>query len=804
MGYAFDSGVSVASVRTKTYTLTPMVDDELTNDTIFTDTLEHDYIDDAVYDDNHVDEQKPDSIFGGDVDKTHILDEGYSYDPKDIGSVAHVDNDKTIGRRISLDHDAMDPIIDIHRKKFSIGSMDEILSIDKDSINEELLVDFLWLNEAALTARQRKSLHDTDFGLPRLRKYPLHDRKHVLQAIRLFHHVDNDADRKTLATNIIRQVEELKIAAKVGQNNPLYDYVPDKMKSKPLNEANNKLFNAATVEVKGAPFVPVYVLLTANPTRTAGIIRAATREPYSHASISFDHQLRKVYSFDGRGMVKESVKSGDLSKLSKMGSKYALYVTFVTKDVADRMKATIKEFIDNAARSAYNKIGMVACFFRIPTMNAAKKYKQFCSEFVANILNISGIDIGRVASTVQPMDLVKIEKFAFMSSGDLIKYNPDETLDKLKAIIKDRKIKKYLVENSIFFNNVFYNKDFAKHFVVAKDYTVLEVFYPCVKWGLINQIRSSIGGLSEVKDLIEDRTIEFDNLRPIVDGSYNKDYNRYKAVTKDKDGEIDLAHVMYCARLYEIVRSIRSGKIKTLEDIPSDRQMVLADWKTSVKYHHARHQECKVGSEEQLMEKQYLHDLLWDWRDNPTDETIISNNIIGFCRELNMVESLNEGYDGLVDPEDMYAFLSKSIIEDEGMYLLPGEMKYPILDKQSVHMAMGMVPYVEPENIEEFTTNLNAAYDNFLCNFKIPYDHPYAKYAKNYMVDSVSTINEHGFTDSPPAKVSTNVGNTHKSYSELEFYGFAQNLLDGAQDAGLEKLGKKVVDAFSKLWDTDI
>lgn len=92
------------------------------------------------------------------------------------------------------------------------------------------------LVETAMKAKERNALDDSEFGLPRLRKYPLNDRKHVAQAIRMFGHVKIEADRKTLAAAIVKKYDQFKMTTKVGKNNPLYKYVPDRMKLKSVNE----------------------------------------------------------------------------------------------------------------------------------------------------------------------------------------------------------------------------------------------------------------------------------------------------------------------------------------------------------------------------------------------------------------------------------------------------------------------------------------------------------------------------------------------------------------------------------------
>lgn len=70
--------------------------------------------------------------------------------------------------------------------------------------------EFICLQEAKLSTKARNKLDDEQFGIPELRKYPLTDRKHVLQAVRFF----NKAEEKykpELARNIVKRAKELNM-----------------------------------------------------------------------------------------------------------------------------------------------------------------------------------------------------------------------------------------------------------------------------------------------------------------------------------------------------------------------------------------------------------------------------------------------------------------------------------------------------------------------------------------------------------------------------------------------------------------
>lgn len=64
--------------------------------------------------------------------------------------------------------------------------------------------------EAKLTSKQRNKLDDTQFGIPSLRKYPLTDKKHVLQAVRFFNKAPEE-HKPELARNIVKRAKELNM-----------------------------------------------------------------------------------------------------------------------------------------------------------------------------------------------------------------------------------------------------------------------------------------------------------------------------------------------------------------------------------------------------------------------------------------------------------------------------------------------------------------------------------------------------------------------------------------------------------------
>lgn len=84
---------------------------------------------------------------------------------------------------------------------------------------------FTSFTEAKLYAKERNQLPDSEFGLPSQRRYPLHDRAHVISAIKFFNKVSPE-DEEELARNIIRKMKEYNIPKEsVGPDNRLRKYL---------------------------------------------------------------------------------------------------------------------------------------------------------------------------------------------------------------------------------------------------------------------------------------------------------------------------------------------------------------------------------------------------------------------------------------------------------------------------------------------------------------------------------------------------------------------------------------------------
>lgn len=86
-----------------------------------------------------------------------------------------------------------------------------------------------FIEENSMSSKERNALEDDDFGIPELRKYPLHDKKHVKQAVIMFNHVEKKYEAE-LADNILDAMERYHISTDiVGEKNRLKKYIKEEV-----------------------------------------------------------------------------------------------------------------------------------------------------------------------------------------------------------------------------------------------------------------------------------------------------------------------------------------------------------------------------------------------------------------------------------------------------------------------------------------------------------------------------------------------------------------------------------------------
>ncbi len=237
---------------------------------------------------------------------------------------------------------------------------------------------------------------------------------------------------------------------------------------------------------------PIYIVLTEGKNIFSNAIKNITKDIYSHASISFDSTLRKMYSFgihgssNGKrgGFVEEDVTR------SPEKSKIAVFVLFVKDKEYNIIKNMVESMKNNIAKTAYSYKNLMTFLFNTPYQT---DMKMICSQFVDRCLKLCGIDITRKdSSLVSPHDLKvsakKNKSIYSVYEGLANQYNSD----KIKSVISGISIK----ANPI--------KENSKHY--TKDEYIYEVI-------------NSIGDIDKLN-----------SLRPHMESVLSKESNEYKLI----------------------------------------------------------------------------------------------------------------------------------------------------------------------------------------------------------------------------------------------------------------------------------
>lgn len=157
---------------------------------------------------------------------------------------------------------------------------------------------------------------------------------------------------------------------------------------------------------------PVYIVLLSHEGINSKAIRCVTKSSYSHAGLSFDEKMNRVYSFNANNVISKeggfSIEGIDFWKSAK-GVKLKILVFFVSKSIKDKMKENLQWFIKNQNKTKYD----YADIFRI----ALNKFKDtsyslsmICSQFTDNMLKLVNIDLtGKPSNLVVPGDFDRVK-----------------------------------------------------------------------------------------------------------------------------------------------------------------------------------------------------------------------------------------------------------------------------------------------------------------------------------------------------------------------------------------------------------
>jgi hypothetical protein len=172
----------------------------------------------------------------------------------------------------------------------------------------------------------------------------------------------------------------------------------------------------------------VYILLTDTGTWLNKVIKGYTKAPYNHVSIMLDSELDEIYSFGRKrphsflhgGFVKEDVVSGTFSIYPE--TTCAVYELNITELEYSKIKEVINNFQTREDYYSYHFIGLFGAAIGYPI---ERDSRYFCSQFVSEVLKLSGITlVDRHSALTSPDNFRNTEKLTLSYEGRLYDYPP--------------------------------------------------------------------------------------------------------------------------------------------------------------------------------------------------------------------------------------------------------------------------------------------------------------------------------------------------------------------------------------------
>lgn len=148
-------------------------------------------------------------------------------------------------------------------------------------------------------------------------------------------------------------------------------------------------------------YEPVFLVLTKGKTPVISQgIKFVTNSEYSHASITFDPELEKVYSFNMR---KESFGFVRENKSSFKENFISVFAFFAPKNIINKLKETVYDFGNH--KTTFDLKIFANKIFHINHKASNNEYNQVCSTFVDTVLQSGGINLVGDQKIPAPSDI---------------------------------------------------------------------------------------------------------------------------------------------------------------------------------------------------------------------------------------------------------------------------------------------------------------------------------------------------------------------------------------------------------------
>lgn len=170
----------------------------------------------------------------------------------------------------------------------------------------------------------------------------------------------------------------------------------------------------------------VYVVISQTGTLFSRILKRVTQAPYNHVSISFDKELKLMYSFARRriyfpwiaGFIEECPTTGMFGR--KPQTECSVYEIEVTPEQYEKILKTLAPFLIQPDQYRYNFLGLPLMWLNIPF---EREHHYVCSQFVGRLLENGGVvEPPYVSNLMRPYDFDKLEQTKLIYRGKLRDY----------------------------------------------------------------------------------------------------------------------------------------------------------------------------------------------------------------------------------------------------------------------------------------------------------------------------------------------------------------------------------------------
>lgn len=197
---------------------------------------------------------------------------------------------------------------------------------------------------------------------------------------------------------------------------------------------------------------PIYIVLSYTNTLFGKIERSIIKNTYSHAAISLDPSLNKMYSFNntkkyGKGLSFESINGWMEDSKDAIIDVLAIFVTPMQYNL---IVEKLNWYISNIFNTKYSIENLINILLN-KVKDTSNSLNLICSQFVDIILKTGDIDItGKSSNLVIPKDfeLSTDARIFHLYEGKANAYDSIEIQKKIHALMVNNKNKKLSIESS--------------------------------------------------------------------------------------------------------------------------------------------------------------------------------------------------------------------------------------------------------------------------------------------------------------------------------------------------------------------